>query len=180
MSKKSIIIFIMNASKQYHYFLIREATILVKTRVQPHSTNSDFYFELFDVRTGTRLKDIYPPFETSELRKAFKLSEDTAAVILKNENVSTNGDVNQTTKVVTIVEARQRKLDSIVADSIIDQVQVISKLLQDFLCVAQKAPKEERFWLSQQVLTLVRKFSGRELAELQEIVDWFKTLPRRT
>ncbi|MGC8660096.1 MAG: hypothetical protein ACP5U1_13585 [Desulfomonilaceae bacterium] len=170
----------MEASNVYNYFLIREATILVKTPAQCCDADLEFCFELFDVRTGTKLKDIYPPFEASELRKAFRLSEETAAVILKNEHLYGNGEVTQTSKVVTILEARQRKLDTIVADSIIDQVQVINKLLQDFLCVAQKAPKEDRFWLSQQVLTLVRKFSGRELAELQDIVDWFKKLPRRT
>jgi hypothetical protein len=80
-------------------------------------------------------------------------------------------------KVVNILEIRQRKLDAIVADSIIDQVRVIANLLHDFLTVADLAQKEERFWLSQQVLTLVRKFSGRELAELEDIVEWFKSGP---
>ncbi|MDR3605583.1 MAG: hypothetical protein ACLPVO_04790 [Desulfomonilaceae bacterium] len=170
----------MDASKQYSYYLIRDATVLVKMCEEATPCQPEFYFDLFDVRTGTRLKDIYPPFEPSELKRAFKLSGETASVILKNEALSTDGEVNQAPKVVTIVEARQRKLDSVVADSIIDQVQVIDKLLQDFLCVARKAPREERFWLSQQVLSLVRKFSGRELAELQEILEWFKSMPRRT
>ncbi len=170
----------MDVSKQYNYYLIRDASVLVKMCDEKDTCVSDLYFQLFDVRTGTQLKDIYPPFEPSELKRAFKLSVETAAIILKNEYLGTNNEANQTAKVVTIVEARQRKLDSVVADSIIDQVYVIDKLLQDFLIVARNAPREERFWLSQQVLTLVRKFSGRELAELQEIVEWFKSLPHRT
>ncbi|MGC8603449.1 MAG: hypothetical protein ACP5VS_07165 [Desulfomonilaceae bacterium] len=170
----------MDVSKQYNYFLIRDATILVKTQSQALPCDTESCFELFDVRTGTKLRDIFPPFEVGELKRAFKLSLETASIILKHESFLQNGETNLAGKVVTIIEARQRKLDSIVADSIIDQVQVIDKLLQDFLCVARRASREERFWLSQQVLTLVRKFSGRELAELQEIVEWFKGLPRRT
>ena len=38
--------------------------------------------------------------------------------------------------------------------------------------------KEERFWLSQQALSLIRKFSGRELSELEEIVEWLKRQPK--
>jgi hypothetical protein len=51
--------------------------------------------------------------------------------------------------------------------------------LNEFLHVADGAQSEERFWLSQQALALVRKFSGRELAEFEEIVDWFKNRPKR-
>ena len=47
----------------------------------------------------------------------------------------------------------------------------------EFLDAADHAQKEERFWLAQQVLTLVRKFSGRELAELEGIVEWLKRRP---
>jgi hypothetical protein len=50
-------------------------------------------------------------------------------------------------------------------------------VLHEFLDAADHAQKEERFWLAQQVLTLVRKFSGRELAELEGIVEWFKRRP---
>jgi hypothetical protein len=170
----------MSVSKQYHYYLIRDAAILVKTANEPGSCASDSCYDLFDVRTGTHLKDIYPAFDPTELARGFKLSEETAAVILKSECLSKNRENNSAAKVVTIIEARQRKLDSVVADSIIDQIDIISKLLQDFISVTRKASREERFWLSQQAITLVRKFSGRELAELQEILDWFKTLPRKT
>lgn len=170
----------MTVSKQYDYYLIRDAAILVRTSGETGADTLDFYYELFDVRTGTHLKDIYPAFDPSELQRAFKLSEETASIILKSEHSSTSKENSSTSKVVTIVEARQRKLDTVVADSIIDQVDIISKLLQDFLSVTRRASREERFWLSQQAITLVRKFSGRELAELQEILDWFKKLPRKT
>lgn len=169
----------MDQSKEYNYYLIRDATVLVRTCGNTSSDSLDLTFDLFDVRTGVHLKDIYPAFQPFELKRAFRLSRETAVAILKNECLSTNNENCATTKVVTIVEARQRKLDSVVADSIIDQVEVISRLLQDFLTVARKAPREERFWLSQQALTLIRKFSGRELAELQEILDWLQGLSRR-
>ena len=170
----------MDVSKHYNFYLIREGAILVKTLEEENAEPSEISFELYDVRSGAHLKDIYPPFEVPELKRGFRLSEETAALILRNECLSPNKDHNCVAKVVTIVEARQRKLDAVVADSIIDQVNVIALLLQDFMSVAHKATREERFWLSQQVLTFVRKFSGRELAELQEILDWFKELHRRT
>ena len=78
---------------------------------------------------------------------------------------------------VTILEARQRKLDAVVADSIFDQLRILTNVLHEFLDAADHSQKEERFWLAQQVLTLVRKFSGRELAELEGIVEWFKRRP---
>ena len=170
----------MDVSKHYNFYLIREGTVLVKTSETEGSDPSDISFELYDVRSGAHLKDTYPPFEATELKRGFRLSGETAALILRNEYLGSNKDHNNVAKVVTIVEARQRKLDAIVADSIIDQVNVITSLLQDFMNVARKATREERFWLSQQVLTFVRKFSGRELAELQEILDWFKELHKRT
>lgn len=169
----------MDQSKEYNYYLIRDATVLVRTFGNTSSDSLDLNFDLFDVRTGVHLKDIYPGFQPFELKRAFRLSGETAAAILKSQCLATHNENCATTKVVTIVEARQRKLDSVVADSIIDQVEVISRLLHDFLTVVRKAPREERFWLSQQVLTLVRKFSGRELSELEEILDWFKGLSRR-
>jgi hypothetical protein len=78
-----------------------------------------------------------------------------------------------------MLDIKQRRLDSVVADSILDQLRVVRDLLHDFLSVATQANSEERFWLSQQVLSLLRKFSGRELAEMEEIVQWFKRRPRR-
>ncbi len=153
---------------------------MVKTCEEQDAEPSETSFELYDVRSGSHLKDIYPPFEATELKRGFRLSEETAVLILRNECLSPNKDHGGVAKVVTIVEARQRKLDAVVADSIIDQASVIGFLLQDFMNVARKATREERFWLSQQVLTIVRKFSGRELAELQEILDWFKELHSRT
>jgi hypothetical protein len=135
--------------------------------------------EFFDVRTGVQLREIHPALQDGELERGYPLSEEVAATILKSGLPILAPPTVDLSKVVNMLEIRQRKLDAVVADSIIDQVRVIANLLHDFLTVADLAQKEERFWLSQQVLTLVRKFSGRELAELEDIVEWFKSGPSR-
>ncbi|MFH0822477.1 MAG: hypothetical protein V2B18_06975 [Pseudomonadota bacterium] len=115
----------------------------------------------------------------SELTRAFPVPEDTAAGIMKAGNPTWGAKSAEGPKVVSILDTRRRRLDSVVADSILDQVRVIKDLLQSFLQVADPATPEERFWLSQQVLTFVRKFSGRELEELEDIVEWFRNKPGR-
>jgi hypothetical protein len=167
----------MNAKYEYDYMLIRDNLILVKLPISNMNLSEECMVEFFDVRTGVQLKEIYPEFHYSEIKRGYPLSEESARVIMRwGAPVQIDLETNPS-KVVTIVEARQRKLDCVVADSILDQLQVISTIVNDFLMLAKNSHREERFWLSQQALTLVRKFSGRELSELEEIVEWFKERP---
>ena len=122
---------------------------------------------------------VYPDLQDYELCRGYLLSAEGAAVILRSGTGIRMDPSADHAKVVPILDAKQRKLDSVVSDSILDQIRVIERLLREFLRVAEGAQREERFWLAQQALSLVRKFSGRELAELEEIVDWFKTRPPR-
>jgi hypothetical protein len=167
----------METGDGYDHILIRDAAILV--RFPKGGRDIESASEFFDVRTGVQLRQIHPSLQAVELDRGYLLSREAANAILKSGAPIVSDPVADFSKVVTILEVRQRKLDAIVADSIIDQLQVISDLLRDILNAASKAQKEERFWLAQQVLTLVRKFSGRELSELEDIVDWFKRRPRK-
>ena len=167
----------MKTEDRYDHILIRDATVLV--RFPKGIRDSESGSEFFDVRTGVQLREIHPSLQSVELDRGYLLSEEVASAILRSgAPVMINPSVDLS-KVVTILEAKQRKLDSIVADSIIDQLRVMTLLLQEILDAANAAQKEERFWLAQQILPLIRKFSGRELAELEEIVDWFKERPRK-
>jgi len=164
----------MDRERTYDHILIREASILVRVPRDQKQRDLQVSPRFFDVRTGVELREIYPSLQESELKRGFPISEKSAAgVIRAGLPIGTGPDIDYS-KVVTILELKQRKLDSIVADSVLDQVRLIADLLERFLEVADNAQKEERFWLSQQVLTLVRKFTGRELRELQEIVEWFQ------
>lgn len=136
-------------------------------------------YEFFDVRTGVQLKEIHPELQGGELDRGYAILEDHAAAIRKSGTSVLAGPSVDLSKVVSILEAKQRKLDSVVADSILDQLQVIRDVLDGFLSVSRTAGEEERFWLSQQLLSILRKFSGRELAELEEIVDWFRRRPKK-
>jgi hypothetical protein len=167
----------MSTSDEHDYVLIREATILVRVPRGAVETSVEVVPEFFDVRTGVQLRQIYPAFQTDELQRGYILPDGHASAILKGGTPLTGGPSIDPSKVVTILEARQRKLDAVVADSIFDQLRMLTNVLHEFLDAADHAQKEERFWLAQQVLTLVRKFSGRELAELEGIVEWFKTRP---
>ena len=167
----------MSTADDYDYVLIREATILVRVRRGAAETNPEVLPEFFDVRTGVQLRQIYPAFQADELQRGYTLPDGHAGAILKGGTPITGGPSIDPSKVVTILEARQRKLDAVVADSIFDQLRILTNVLHEFLDAADHAQKEERFWLAQQVLTLVRKFSGRELAELEGIVEWFKRRP---
>jgi hypothetical protein len=167
----------MSTADEYDYVLIREATILVRVPRGAAETAPEVLPEFFDVRTGVQLRQIYPAFQADELQRGYILPDGHAGAILKGGTPITGGPSIDPSKVVTILEARQRKLDSVVADSIFDQLRILTNVLHEFLDAADHAQKEERFWLAQQVLTLVRKFSGRELAELEGIVEWFKRRP---
>ncbi len=159
---------------QHEYVLIREAKVLARIDRGKEQAQNRLAPELFDVRTGVQLRDIYPPFEASEVERGYKISKEYAVLIFAGGvPFGVELDSNRS-NVVDITDVRQRKLDSVVADSIFDQLRVISELLNKFLQAAENSSKEERFWLSQQVLSLMRKFSGRELRELEEIVDWLK------
>lgn len=165
----------MDISDQYDHILIRDATILVRVPRGCRTTNDEVTPEFFDVRTGVQLREIHPSLQDPELDRGYLLSEECAAAIVREGTPILSIPTTDLSKVVNIVDIKQRKLDSVVADSVLDQVRIIADLLQEFLNVADKARKEERFWLSQQALSLVRKFSGRELAELEDVVEWFKT-----
>lgn len=167
----------METEEQYDHILIRDATILV--RFPKGIRDSEGASEFFDVRTGVQLRGIHPSLQPVELDRGYLLSEEAASAILRSGAPIMTDPSADLSKVVTILEAKQRKLDSIVADSILDQLRVMTVLLQDILDAASAAQKEERFWMAQQVLPLIRKFSGRELAELEEMVDWFKERPRK-
>jgi hypothetical protein len=164
----------MDIEATYDHILIREATILARVARGGGELHLRTLPRFYDVRTGVELREIYPALQESELKRGFPISEKSAACVIRaGLPIGAGPDVDYS-KVVTILELKQRKLDGIVADSVLDQVRLIVELLERFLEVAENAHKEERFWLSQQVLTLVRKFTGRELSELQEIVEWFQ------
>lgn len=156
---------------QYEYILIRDAAILVRVP-RGGTENEEVAPEFFDVRTGVQLKRIHPPLQPQELTRGYPLSKEAAAAIVSEGapfGIELEVDLS---KVISIQEVKQRRLDSVVADSILDQLRIISDLLRKFLSAADAADREKRFWMSQQILTVVRKFSGRELEELEEMVEW--------
>jgi hypothetical protein len=170
----------MDEAEDYDYFIIRDGTILVRV---PHGMEGAAALtdgQFFDVKTGVQLRAIYPSLIPSDLARGYPLSAEYAAAILRSGRHAPGGRSEDISKVVSILSIRQRRLDGVVADSILDQLQVVRDILQDFLNVASEATPEERFWLSQQILPMLRKFSGRELSEIEEIVDWFNSRPNRS
>lgn len=165
----------MEKNDQYDHFLIRDAMVLARVSGLSGRKQGDSEPEFYDVRTGVQLRGLHPPFQDVELLRGQRVSSEYAHLILRSGTTAWPDPSVDPSKVVTILDIKQRRLDAVVADSIIDQVRVVSELLQEFVSLADKAQTEERFWLSQQVLSLMNKFSGRELAELEEIVEWFKT-----
>ncbi len=161
------------------YLLIRDLAILVCIEGDDLANADPSEALFYDVRTGVQIREIHPPLQCVELERGIQLPPDSAHQIMKSGASRWDTPPTELGNVVSIVEMRQRKLDSIVADSILDQLQTITTVLGSVLKIAETADKEERLWLSQQVLTLIRKFSGRELAELEEIVEWFQTRPKR-
>lgn len=165
----------MNEEEQYDHVLIRDGAILARIPCAVRGIEEDAAPEFFDVRTGVQLRQIHPPFHASELARGTRLPMKAVAVILgEGARFGVDGSVD-ISKVISILDVKQRKLDSVVADSVLDQLRLISDLLREFLGVADSADREERFWMSQQVLTLVRKFSGRELEELRDTVAWLQS-----
>jgi hypothetical protein len=164
----------MDEENRYRYVLIRDSMVIARVLdpVYAHEIFTEPAF--FDVRTGVRLKEIHPPFHASELVKGYSLARELAETILAKGAPLGLEFVFDLSKVVSILEVKQRRLDSVVADSILDQVRRISDLLREFVAVAETADTEERFWMSQQVLSFVRKFSGRELEEIEEVVNWLR------
>jgi hypothetical protein len=163
----------MSTAGDFDHILIREATVLVRVPEGIRELNDEIVPEYFDVRTGVPLNNIYPELQTIELCRGYLLSSEDAQGILRC------GLPGSEPKVISILDVKQRRLDSVVADSVLDQLKVLSKLFVEFLQAAEHASQEERFWLSQQVLGLLRKFSGRELQELQETVEWFKNRSKK-
>jgi hypothetical protein len=165
---------VMSTEEQYDYVLIRDAAILVRIRRLPADAPEETGVDLFDVRTGVQLRCIHPTFQLSELDRGYPVSEECAsAVIAGGVPAGIEAGINLS-KVVSILGVKQRRLDAVVADSILDQVRVVSDLLNEFLQVADAAEREERLWMSQQILSLVRKFSGRELEELRSLLEWLR------
>ena len=169
----------MSSEDLHDYILIREATVLVQVPRESNRTHKESQVEFFDVRTGVQLRVIHPALEAVDLERGYQIShEHAAAIISGGAPFGAELDVDLA-KVVSITDIRQRRLDAIVADSILNQLRTINSLLRKFIQLAERAPKEERYWLSQQVLSLVRKFSARELSELEEIVEWFSRRPKK-
>ncbi len=169
----------MCGEENYNHILIRDATVLVRILTAEEKAGALDEVAFFDVRTGVRVRGIHPPLQATELEVGYRLTAESAACIIGSGVAQGMGDLLNSSNVVSILDIRQRKLDSVVADSVLDQLRVIINLLQSYLRVAEDAHAEERLWLSQQVLGLVGKFSGREMTELEEIVEWFKTRPHK-
>jgi len=169
----------MNGQGRYDHFLIRDKSVLVRVPSGHRDVGTRIGAEFFDVRTGVQLKAVYPSLQVGDLERGTPVSADRAEAIMTSGAHALADPSVDLAKVVSMLDIKQRRLDSVVADSILDQLGVVRDLLHDFLSVAAKANNEERFWLSQQVLSLLRKFSGRELAEIEEIVQWFERRPRR-
>jgi hypothetical protein len=168
----------MDEELRFEHFLIRESSVLVRVPLRDGRPEIGSA-ELFDVRTGVQLKEIHPPFLGTELDRAFKLPPDHGEAIIRSGAHASADPSSNLAKVVSILEARQRRLDHVVADSIIGQVGVIRDVLDRFLSLAGNVNEDERFWLSQQVLPMISKFTGRELEELDEIVTWMGRRPRK-
>jgi hypothetical protein len=162
----------MSTAGVFDHILIREATVMVRVPEGIRELDDGIVPEYFDVRTGVPLKNIYPELQTIELHRGYLLSPEDAQGILRC-------GPGLEAKIISILDVKQRRLDSVVADSIFDQLRVLSELFEEFLRAAGNASQEERYWLSQQVLGLLRKFSGRELQELQETVEWFRNRSKK-
>ncbi len=170
----------MTEQTKNDHVLIREGAVIVRVISSSDNSADGLTYEFYDVRTGVRLRKIFPPLQQVELEKGCRITAEAASILMKSSRFNSDCDSSEASKVITILEARQRKLDSVVADSILDQARLIANILKDFVDVADHCHKEERLWLSQQILSTVRKISGRELSEIQEIVEWFKQIgPRK-
>ena len=169
----------MSEKRQLDHLLIRDGAVLVSIRRGEDGAYELKTAELYDVRTGARLKELVPSLQDAELHRGYPLSEHSAAAIIKAGAATGVGPTVDLGKVVSILDVKQRRLDNVVADSILYQIRVIRDLLDEFLQVAESARKEDRFWMSQQVLALVEKFSGREMSELEDLITWMRRHTRK-
>ena len=169
----------MTDDRKKDHILIREGAVIVRLIHSEDESPGTKTVEFYDVRTGVRLRKIFPPLQEVELERGCHITPEAACILMKCSSFREDDESSEISKVVTILEARQRKLDGVVADSILDQARFISAILREYVDVADNCSKEERLWLSQQILSTVRKISGRELAEIQEIVEWFKKISPR-
>lgn len=169
----------MTDERKKDHILIREGAVIVRLIHSEDESPDGKTVEFYDVRTGVRLRKIFPPLQEVELERGCHITPEAACILMKCSSFREDDESSEISKVVTILEARQRKLDGVVADSILDQARFISAILREYVDVADNCSKEERLWLSQQILSTVRKISGRELAEIQEIVEWFKKISPR-
>lgn len=167
----------MGEQEEYDYILIRDSDILVRV-LHDAMEREDVEAAFFDVRTGVQLREIHPALQVAELRRGYLLPIEYAASILAEGTVPGEDLSIDFSKVVSIQEVKQRRLDSVVADSILDQLRLVSGLLSRYLSAAETAGKEKRFWMARQILPTIRKFSGRELEELEEVVEWL-TRPKK-
>ncbi|MEW6533860.1 MAG: hypothetical protein AB1473_23730 [Thermodesulfobacteriota bacterium] len=169
----------MATGEKFDHFLIRDSSILVRVLRKARQAGDVREAELYDVRTGVQVREIYPSLDVQELLRAHPISAASAQVIMKSGAPAGADPAVDLSKVINILEIKQRRLDSVVADSVLDQLRVIIGLLQEYVEAAESAQPEEKLWLSQQLLSVLQKFSGRELAELREIVDWFNSRPKK-
>ncbi len=167
----------MDVRKHYEFILIRDNAVLVRKEKGLFPEDPDFTADLFDVRTGSPMREIHPPVSAHDLDRGRPISRESASVIIKSGTATWIGPDVDISKVVNILDIRQRRLDAIVADSILDQLGVITELLQGFVEVAATSSGERRLWISQHILPIIRKFSGRELEELQETLEWLRRHP---
>ncbi len=157
--------------ERFDHILIRDRSVMVRVPKGVRDLTDEVSPKFFDVRTGVQLKAIFPELQGIELRRGRLVPPVDAAVLLRSSTDPRDF------KIVDLMDVKQRKLDTVVADSILDQLRIVRRVLDDLLKVADKAGPEERHWLAQQTLTLVRKFSGRELEEFESIVEWFNSKP---
>ena len=165
----------MTEEPNVFFRLIRDGTVLIRVSRASDEEDSGDGVEFFDVRTGVQLREIHPGLQEGEVDRGYTVSAIHAEAFIRSGTPSRFDPSVEMSKIVSLQDVRQRRLDSVVADSILDQLGLVRDVLDGFLTVADNATEEERFWLSQQVLTILRKFSGRELEELEEVVRWFRT-----
>ncbi len=125
------------------YVLIREATILVRV---PQGIGGWCGNPPGVLRRKDRgsVEGNLPAFQVDELQRGYVLPDGHAGAILKGGTPITGGPSVDPSKVVTLLEARQRKLDAVVADSIFDQLRILTNVLQEFLDAADHAQKKKK------------------------------------
>ena len=113
----------MSTAGDFDHILIREATVLVRVPEGIRELDDGIVPEYFDVRTGVPLKNIYPELQTIELHRGHLLSPEDAQGILRCALPGLEP------KIISILDVKQRRLDSVVADSIFDQLRVSVRIV---------------------------------------------------